>query len=45
MKAGKINIEFTENDLQELIEGKEFNWNYPDLNGKGYVEVHLYKAK
>lgn len=35
----EIIIEFTEQDLQKLQEGKEFYWNF---NG---VEVNLYKEK
>ena len=35
----EIYIEFTEQDLQELQEGEEFNWRYDG------VEVNLYKER
>ena len=37
----KISIDFTENDLQELLDGKCFDWTYQSDTGET-VEVHLY---
>jgi len=39
----KITIDLTENDLQDLISGDEFDWSYESDTGET-VEVHLYNV-
>jgi hypothetical protein len=39
----KIAIDLTDNDLQELQSGEEFDWSYESDTGET-VEVHLYNA-
>ena len=38
-KNHSIEIPFSENDLQELESGEEFNWTF------GNVDIHLYKGE
>jgi len=37
----KMTIEFTESDLQELTEGKTFDWTFPTDEGVD-IDIHLY---
>lgn len=37
MEKRKISIEFTQNDLQDLLDGETFDW---EVDG---IEVHLYR--
>jgi hypothetical protein len=37
MSKREINIPFSEEDLQELLEGRTFDWTFDD------VDVHLYR--
>ncbi len=36
--AKKIKVNLTENDLQDLMNGKTFNWNFDG------VDIYLYKG-
>lgn len=38
-----INIDFTESDLQDLINGETFDWNFVSDTGE-MVDVHLYNS-
>lgn len=39
----KISIDFTERDIQELMNGEEFNWTYQTDDGQD-AKVHLFNA-
>lgn len=39
----KITIDFTEQDLQELMDGETFDWSFETETGET-VEVHLYNS-
>ena len=39
----RIEIDMTESDLDELREGKKFDWTYPDQNGND-IDVHLFNS-
>lgn len=42
-KQQRIQIDMTESDLYELIDGKSFEWEFPDESGK-LIEVYLYNS-
>jgi len=37
-----ISIDFTEQDLADLMDGETFDWHYETKEGE-MIEVHLYK--
>jgi hypothetical protein len=37
-----VDIDFSECDLEEMLEGREFNWTFPANNGQE-VDVRLFK--
>lgn len=39
----KITIDFTDEDLHDLINGEDFDWTYTSDTGET-VEVHLYNS-
>ena len=43
-KNQKINIPFSEEDLQDLQQGKEFNWTFETEKGE-LIDVHLYNEE
>ncbi|HMS92508.1 MAG TPA: hypothetical protein PKC05_03365 [Candidatus Saccharibacteria bacterium] len=42
-KQINITIDFTQEDLEDLINGETFDWNYESENGE-MVNVHLYNS-
>ncbi len=40
----KLNIYFSEEDLQELLNGEEFNWTFTTDKGED-INIHLYKGE
>ena len=39
----KIKIDFNEQDLQDLLNGRNFDWTFLDEN-QNNIEVHLYNS-
>ena len=40
----KLEIEFSEEDLQDLMEGKSFNWTYETDKGES-IDIYLYNEE
>lgn len=37
----KVIIPFSENDIQELMDGHEFHWTFPTADGDMDIDIHI----
>ncbi len=41
---GKISVNLSNEDLEDLMCGKEFNWTFPTEQGED-IDIHLFKGE
>ena len=44
MANQKLKIPFTENDIEELMNGEEFHWTFETEKGES-IDVHIFKEE